>query len=298
MKKEFTAEEKREYFKKQRQETEQALIDGVAHCYTEGNFRAYLDVVSRFHNYSLNNCLLIAMQMPEATMVAGFNDWKRKFKRNVCKGEKGIRIMAPMTFKYNVEGVGKDGAVTNEEHQYMRFKMVSVFDYSQTEGQELPQVCKELEGDVENYDMLIQSLINAASVPVTFEEINSGAHGYFSQKENRIVVKTGMAQEQTVKTLIHEIAHSILHCKDAFPDTPKDVKEIQAESVAYMVCRELGIDSSGYSFEYVATWANQDMKTLTEQMEVVRKTADAIITKVRSRKEEPDGSFSFKKTFC
>ena len=276
MKKQYSAEEKKEYFKKQKQEVEQALIDGVANCYTEGNFRNYLNTLSKFKDYSLNNCMLIAMQMPEATMVAGFNDWAKKFKRHVVKGAKGIRILAPMKHKYDVEETDANGNKSTRTVEYLRFKMVSVFDYSQTEGEDLPQICKPLTGDVSDYQGIVDKLVNkVATVPVQFGEIETTAHGFFNRAEKFIMVQEGMSQVQTIKTLVHEIAHSILH-DDAFLDIPTNVKEIQAESVAYMVCNSLGIDSSDYSFEYVASWAKQDMKTLTAQMEVVRKTADAI----------------------
>lgn len=280
MKKQYTAEEKKEYFAKQKAEIEQALIDGVKACYTSGNFRKYLDTVSKFHSYSLNNCLLIAMQMPNATYVAGYNDWFKKFKRHVKAGEKAIRILAPVPCKAIVQVDDGEGGKTDKEINYMRYRVVSVFDYSQTDGEEIPQICKELKGEVENYDALISNLEQVANVPVTYEDITSGAHGYYSRDDERIVIQKDMAQEQTVKTLVHEIAHSILHNKNAFFDIPREVKEIQAESVAYMVCSNLGLDTSDYSFEYVASWAQQDMKKLMEQMDVVRKTADHIIESI------------------
>lgn len=279
-KKQYTAEEKKAYFAQKKHEAESALIEGVKHCYTEGNFRNYLDTMRKFHNYSVNNCMLIAMQMPDASFVAGFNDWKNKFKRTVKKGEHGIKILAPLPCKFTKQVEDEDGNTTEETVEFMRFRVVSVFDYRQTEGQPLPQICNTLTASVEDYDSIIDTLKNIANVPVTFEPISNGAYGYFNTVEKKIVVKENMPQAQTIKTLIHEIAHSILH-DDAFIDIPRDVKEIQAESVAYMVCQNIGIDTADYSFEYVAAWAHEDMKKLTDQMTIVKKTAEALTESIQ-----------------
>lgn len=278
-KKQYTAEEKKAYFAQRKQEVEQALVEGVAKCYTEGNFRNYLDTIAKFHNYSIRNCMLIAWQNPDATLVAGYTDWNKKFKRHVKAGEKGIKILAPAPFKMKVETEDKDGNKTEEEITVNRYKLVPVFDVSQTEGEDLPTICNELTADVDDYEALIQKIIAIATVPVEFENITNGSHGYFDRVAKRIAIKEGMPQAQTVKTLVHEIAHSILH-DDAFADIPRAIKEVQAESVAYMVCKAIGIDSDDYSFEYVASWAQQDMKALTEQMNIVRTTADAMTAKI------------------
>ena len=274
--KKYTAEEKKAYFKRQKQEVEELLIKGVEQVYTSENFTKYLDTMRKFHNYSINNCLLIAMQMPDASLVAGFNDWKKKFNRSVKKGEKAIRILAPIPCKCKVKETLSDGSERETEVTYNRFKPVPVFDISQTDGEELPEICKPLIADVAGYDQIIEKLIKFAKYPVTFEHIDTGAHGYFSTVEGKIVINEGESQAQTIKALVHEITHIILH-NDVFCQIPKEVKEIQAESTAYMVCSELGLDTSGYSFEYVASWARSDTKTLKDQMEIVRKTADAII---------------------
>lgn len=278
-KKQYTAEEKKAYYAQRKQEVEKALIDGVEKCYTEGNFKNYLDTLAKFHSYSINNCMLIAMQMPEATLVAGYKDWNKKFKRHVRAGETGIKILAPAPKKVVVEKTDDDGNVTEEEITINRYRLVSVFDVSQTDGEELPTICKELTAEVEDYDKLIKKIISVARVPVGFEDITDGSHGYFHTLDKRIAIKNGMPQAQTIKTLIHEIAHSILH-DDAFSDIPRPIKEVQAESVAYLVCSQLGINTSDYSFEYVASWAQQDMKRLTEQMDIVRRTADALATDI------------------
>ena len=278
----YTAEEKKAYFAEKKKEVDAALIEGVKHCYTEGNFKKYLDTIRKFHSYSINNCMLITMQMPDATLIAGYNDWKKKFKRHVNAGEKGIKIIAPMPCKYNVKTGEKDdhGNDIEKTVEYMRYTVKCVFDYSQTEGEELPTICNPLTASVENYDQIIEALMNISSVPVTFEHFADSAFGYYDKQTNRIVVKDHLPQAQTIKTLIHEIAHSILH-NDAFIGIPKSVKEIQAESVAYMVCSDLGIDTSDYSFEYVAAWAEFDMKKLTDQMAIVKKTAESITESIR-----------------
>lgn len=279
MKKTFTAEEKKAWYAQQKQAVQQALIDGVKACYTSENWTKYLDTISKFHNYSLFNCMLIAMQKPEATYVAGMNDWNKKFKRHVVKGEKSIKILAPIKCKFKKEEELDDGTTKEVEIEYLRFKLVPVFDVSQTDGAELPTICKVLKGEVEDYNELLQKLTTLAGIKVEFENIAGGANGYYNRVENRIAIQENMPEAMTIKTLVHEIAHSILH-KDAFMNISREVKEMQAESVAYMVCKGLGIDTDQYSFEYVASWAQADLKTLNQQMDIVRKTADHIIESV------------------
>ena len=278
-KKQFTAEEKKAYYAEQKKQVEQALIDGVKHCFTEGNFRAYLDTISKFHDYSLRNCMLIAWQMPEASLVAGYTDWQKKFKRHVKAGEKAIKILAPTTCKRTVKDTDEDGNEIEKTVEFRRYRIVPVFDYSQTEGEELPTICKPLTAEVADYEAIKGKLESVAGIPVTYEPIDTGANGYYDVKRNIIVVKENMPQAQTIKTLAHEIAHSILH-NDVFCAIPREIKEVQAESVAYMVCKALGIDTDDYTFEYVASWSMQDINKLTEQMDIVRKTSDAIISKM------------------
>ena len=275
MKKEFTAEEKKAYYAEQKKKVEQSLVEGVNFCFTEGNFRKYLDTLGKFHDYSIRNCMLIVSQCPEATLVAGYRDWQTKFNRHV----KAIGIIAPAPCKYTVKDVDSDGNEFEKQVQFNRYRVVPVFDISQTDGEELPTICKQLTDDVQDFEQIKTSLKKVASVPITFEQFEGSAHGFYSRAENKIVVKAGMPEAQTVKTMVHEIAHSILH-NDAFIDIPKPIKEIQAESVAYLVCAQLGINTAQYSFEYVASWAKEDPKALNAQMEIVRKTADAIIAKM------------------
>ena len=277
--KKYTAEEKKKYYAEQKESAEKALIEGVRYCYTEGNFKKYLDVVSRFHDYSINNCMLIAWQNPDATYVAGFSAWRDKFKRNVRKGEKAIKILAPVPKKIIVKDVNPDGTETEREVRFTRFRSVNVFDISQTDGEDLPTICKRLDGTVDDYDDVINKLIALAKPTVRFDDLKGKANGYYSRVTDEIVIQSGMSQKMTIKTLVHEIAHSILH-SDAFIEIPRSIKEMQAESVAYMVCKQIGIDTDEYTFEYVASWASGDTKKLSEQMEIVRKTADAITAKI------------------
>lgn len=279
MKKQFTAEEKKAYYAEQKKKVEQSLIDGVNFCFTEGNFKKYLDTLGKFHDYSTRNCMLIVSQFPDATFVAGYTDWKKKFNRHVKAGQKAIGIIAPAPCKYTVKDVDKDGNEFEKQVQFNRYKVVPVFDISQTEGEELPTICKELTDDVQNFSEIKSSLERVAPVPVSYESFEGDAYGFYDRQRNRIVVKAGLAEAQTIKTLIHEIAHSILH-SDAFLEIPKPIKEIQAESIAYLVCAQLGINTAQYSFEYVASWSKEEPKALNDQMEIVRKTADAIIAKM------------------
>lgn len=262
------------------EEITKKLEEGVKGIYEGDGYKAFLDVMSKFHTYSVNNCILIAMQKPEATRVAGFKSWQKNFKRSVKKGEKAIKILAPIPHKFTKEIENEDGEKVQKEIQYMTFRAISVFDISQTEGDELPSICKMLEGSVEGFQSLINKLESLSPVPVAYEPISGGANGYYSHATNSIVVDAGLSEQQTIKTLIHEIAHSILHNKDNGDekDADKNTKEVQAESVAYTVCNWLGLDTSEYSFGYVAGWsAGREIKELTASMEVIRKTAGEII---------------------
>lgn len=262
------------------EEITKKLEEGVKGIYEGDGYKAFLDVMSKFHTYSVNNCILIAMQKPEATQVAGFKSWQKNFKRSVKKGEKAIKILAPIPHKFTKEIENEDGEKVQKEIQYMIFRAISVFDISQTEGEELPSICKMLEGSVEGFQSLIDKLESLSPVPVAYEPISGGANGYYNHATNSIVVDAGLSEQQTIKTLIHEIAHSILHNKDNGDekDADKNTKEVQAESVAYTVCNWLGLDTSEYSFGYVAGWsAGREIKELTASMEVIRKTAGEII---------------------
>lgn len=262
------------------EEITKKLEEGVKGIYEGEGYKAFLDVMSKFHTYSVNNCILIAMQKPDATQVAGFKSWQKNFKRSVKKGEKAIKILAPIPHRFTKEIENEDGEKVQKEIQYMTFKAISVFDISQTEGEELPSICKMLKGSVEGFQNLVDKLESLSPVPVAYEPIYGGANGYYSHATNSIVVDAGLSEQHKVKTLIHEIAHSILHNKDngEEKDADRSTKEVQAESVAYTVCNWLGMDTSDYSFGYVAGWsAGRELKELTESMEVIRKIAGEII---------------------
>ena len=273
------------------------LEEGIRQLFESEQYKAYLTAMSKFHNYSFNNTLLIAMQKPDATLVAGFSKWRDTFHRTVKKGEKGIQILAPIPYKKKVEtekvdaagqpAIGPDGKPMKEiqEIDATLFRVAYVFDVSQTEGKELPTIgVAELGGDVVNYEKMLEGLRQVSPVPIGFEEIAAGAKGYYSPAESRIAIQQGMSELQTIKTAIHEIAHAKLHAvtpdEKAAPEDKKDrrTKEVEAESIAYTVCQHFGIDTSDYSFGYVAGWSSgKEMKELRASMEVIRGTAHEII---------------------
>lgn len=245
------------------------LENGFTELVVGDNFANYLKTMAKFHRYSFSNVMLILMQCPDASHVAGYKKWQ-ELGRNVRKGEKSIRILAPCPHKKKVEN--EDGEET--EIHWTTYRPVSVFDISQTDGKELPEICKRLTGDVADYEALFEGLKKVAQVAVSFEDISGGANGYFS-KDKGIVLNEGMEQTQTVKTFVHEIAHSILHVDS---DKSREQKEVEAESVAYVVCQALGIDSTDYTFGYLAGWSNGDTKLLKQRLNDIQKCADKIIT--------------------
>ena len=236
--------------------TEQ-LEQGVKDVFESERYKAYLDFMGKFYNYSVNNSILIWMQKPEASLVAGYQTWIKKFNRQVRKGEKGITILAPCPHKFKKEVEDENGNMTEKMVEYTSFKATTVFDISQTDGEDVPTLCNELTGEVENYADLLDKLKAVSPVPVEFEEIKGGAKGFYNHVENRIAINEGMSEQQTIKTIIHEISHAFLHNKETGEEKDADRrnKEVQAESVAYTVCSMLGIDTSEYSFEYVAGWS-------------------------------------------
>lgn len=267
------------------EEITERLEQGVKEVFSGAEYKAYLDFMSKFYDYSVNNSILIFMQKPDASLVAGYRAWQNKFKRQVRKGEKGIMILAPIPRKFKKEVEDEDGNKVEKVISYTDFRAVSVFDISQTDGEEVPSIAKELTDDVQNYDELFTKLTDFSPVPVGFEVITNGANGYFSHLEKRIAIKEGMAEQQTIKTLIHEISHAILHDKETGEEAEADrrTKEVQAESVAYVVCSSLGLDTSDYSFGYVAGWSGKkEAKELTDSMEVIKKTAKTIIDALRA----------------
>ena len=260
------------------------LEQGVKEVYDSKRYAEYLEFVAKFYKYSVNNTILIWMQMPTASLVAGFKAWQEKFKRNVKKGEKGIRILAPCPKKFMKKVKDEDGNETEKEVNYTTFRPTYVFDISQTEGEDIPSFVSDLEGNVEQFQQLVDRLVALSPVPVSFEAFDSPAKGYFSNTEGKIVVQPEMSQTQTLKTLIHEISHAILHSDEGEQkDADRHTKEVQAESVAYTVCYALGIDTSEYSFGYVASWSNgKEVKELTESMDIIRMTAKEMIEQLKA----------------
>ena len=278
------------------------LEQGITELFESERYKEYLRVMSKFHNYSFNNTLLIAMQKPDASLVAGFSSWKNNFGRNVMKGEKGIKIIAPSPFtvKQEVEKtdpqtgkpvIGKDGKPVTEEKEIKvpAYKVVSVFDVSQTEGRELPDIAvDELTGDVDRFKDFFSALEQASPVPVGFEKIEGGAHGYYHLEEKRIAIDEGMSDLQTLKTAIHEIAHAKLHDIDLNapkeeqkPRVDRRTREVEAESVAYTVCQHYGLDTSDYSFGYVAGWSSgKELAELRGSLETIRSTAAEMINAI------------------
>ena len=280
-------------------EITEKLEAGIKGIFDSEQYKSYLKTLAKFHNYSFNNCMLIALQKPDASHVGGFNFWKDEMKRPVMKGEKGIKILAPAPFKTTktVDAVdakgkpvfGKDGKREKMEQEITvpAFKIVSVFDVSQTDGEPLPEIgVDELTGSVDKYKEFLASLEKSSPVPVGFETIKNGAKGFYHQEDKRIVLNEGMGELQTLKTLIHEIAHSRLHDidKNAPKDTPRPdrrTREVEAESIAYTVCQHYGLDTSDYSFGYVADWSgDKQLDVLKTSLDTIRKEADAIITEV------------------
>lgn len=262
--------------------TEQ-LEKGVQEVFESEKYKAYLDFMSKFYDYSVNNIILIMMQKPDASLVAGYRAWQTKFKRFVKKGEKGLTIIAPCPHKFKKEVENENGEKETKEINYTTFRACTVFDISQTEGEEIPTYVSQLDGAVENYGELLDKLENLSPVPVGFEEITGSANGYYSYLEKRIAVKSGLSEQHTVKTMVHEIAHAMLHDKENGEEKEADrnTKEVQAESIAYTVCKALGLDTADYSFGYVAGWSKgKEVKELQASMEVIRKTSKDILEKL------------------
>lgn len=280
------------------------LEAGLKELVDSGKFKAFLDCMSKFHSYSFNNTMLILMQRPDATYVAGYQSWQRNFNRHVKAGEKGIQILAPSPYKKKVEQAKLDasGRIVKDhkgnsvmeevEITIPAFKPVTVFDVAQTDGEPIPELVGNLDADVEAYISLKEALIDIAKVPVSFEEINGGAKGYFSPSEQKIVVQKDMPQTQTIKTLIHEIAHSELHDKTKpEPEEKKDrnTKEVEAESVAYTVCAHFHINTDDYSFGYIAGWSKSlDFPEFKKSLDTIQKCANQLIGKIEGRLYEKE----------
>ena len=291
--------------KQQMKEITERLEQGVKDIFTSEMYTTYLRTMAKFHNYSFNNTLLIAMQRPDATLVAGFNAWKNKFNRYVKKGEKGIQIIAPAPIKEvgEREKIDKDTglAVLNEngepemervEYVVPRFRLTTVFDISQTDGEPIPSLeVNELTASVKDYALLTAAIEQVSPVPMRFDEIEGDAKGYYSDADKEICIQVGMGESQTIKTMIHEVAHAMLHNSDFMKQRGEEkdrlTKETEAESIAFTVCSVLDIDTSDYSFPYVASWASgKEMKELKDSMDTIRLAAADFLEKL-----EVSGSF-------
>lgn len=276
-----------------------SIEDGIKELFQSESYAQYLQTMSRFHHYSVNNQVLIHMQKPDATLVAGFNKWKNQFGRNVIKGEHGIKIIAPTPFKKKIEQekldpdtqlpmLDADGKIITEEKtiQIPMYKPVTVFDVSQTEGKPLPQLAHELSGNVANYDVFMEALRRSSPVPISIEVMGGGMDGYFDLEHQDIAIRKGMSEVQTVSAVIHEMAHALLHnrTKDTEEKTPelsRSTEEVQAESISYAVCAYYGIATGENSFGYIVSWSkDKTLPELRESLEVISKTADGLINDI------------------
>ena len=296
-----TAAEER---KQEMKEITDRLEKGVSEIFQSEKYQKFLDTMAKFPHYSINNNILIMMQKPDATLCQSYTGWKQ-MGRYVKKGEKGIRILAPAPYKLErlqnklddkgKEILDKDGEPVREtvEINVTAFKPVSTFDLSQTEGEPLPTFgVSELTGSVEGYARLFEAIREASPVPIGFEDIQGEAKGYFHTAENRIAIQEGMSEVQNVKTVIHELAHAKLHNLEAQKERPdgeqsRPSKEVEAESVAYTVCQHFGIDTSDYSFAYVAGWSHgKEMPELKESLNTIRTAASEMITAIEEKAKE------------
>ena len=301
---------------KQLKEISERLEQGVKEIFTSERYTEYLNTMSKFHNYSFNNTLLITMQKPEATLVAGYQAWQKKFNRHVKRGEKGIQIIAPTPVreKQEIEKIdpdtqepiiGEDGQPETEivEMIIPRFRVATVFDVSQTEGEPIAELeVPELTGSVQFYDTFMQALQNISPVPIRMMNVEGEAKGYYHQTEKYIAIKEEMSNVQTMKTGVHEVSHALLHDREVMDaeGVLKDqtTKEVEAESIAYIVCNHFGLDTSEYSFTYIASWCeSRDVKALKASMDTIRKTSAEIIGNIEEQMHEIEMERPIRETF-
>jgi len=294
--------------KERLKEITDSIEQGIKDLFQSDRYMQYLSTMSRFHRYSVNNTMLIYMQKPDATLVAGFNKWRDQFSRNVMRGEKGVKIIAPTPFKKRIEQEkldpdtkipmrDADGNIIMEEKEVKipMYKVVSVFDVSQTEGKPLPTLANDLTGNVQQYAVFMEALRRSSPVPMEFEAMEPNMDGYFSGKDQRIAIRSGMSEVQTVAAAVHEITHATLHNYEqvrlaaaqgnetAEPPKPKDrhTEEVEAESVSYAVCQYYGIQTGENSFGYIATWSKgKELTELRASLETINKTASGLITDI------------------
>ena len=280
----------------------QSLESGVEELFTSNRYQEFLKTMAKFHNYSFNNTMLIAMQRPDATLVTSYKNWQ-SMGRQVMKGEKGITIIAPAPYKKMKEKeildenqrpvMGTDGKPKTEQVEVTvpHFKAVTVFDIAQTSGEPIQTLAPELlTAAVQDFDSFMQAIQRISPVPIRFDEIDGNANGYYHNADKEIVIKKGLSESQTLKTAIHETAHAKLHDKEIMESlgVEKDrlTKEVEAESVAYCVCYSFGLDTSDYSFPYIAGWSSsREMKEMKASMDVIRKTAGEMIDQLTEELE-------------
>lgn len=294
--------------KERLKEITDSIEQGIQNLFQSDRYAQYLRTMSRFHRYSVNNTMLIYMQKPDATLVAGFNKWHDQFSRNVMRGEKGIKIIAPTPFKKKIEEErldpntkipmrDADGSIIMEEKEIKipMYKVVSVFDVSQTEGKPLPTLANDLTGNVKQYAVFMEALRRSSPVPLAFEAMEPNTDGYFSEKDQRIAIRSDMSEVQTVSAAVHEITHATLHNYEqarlaaaqgdetAEPPKPKDrnTEEVEAESVSYAVCQYYGIQTVENSFGYIASWSkDKELPELRASLETINKTASGLISDI------------------
>ena len=268
------------------------LENGIKEMFESDGYKEYLNVMSRFHNYSCNNLMLIYMQYPQATNIAGYESWRRSFNRHVKKGEKAIKIIAPEFIKREVEVTKKDsqGNVIYDDNgepvkdkkmqEYISYRITNVFDISQTEGEELPTLTHRLNSDVADFDAIVKAIEDVSPVPIYLKSYEGKSNGYYDLEKKEIHVQPDMSEAQIIKTMLHEVAHSILHDKEIgeCKAEDKETKEVQAESIAYCVSNYLDIDTSDYSFGYVAGWSKgKELSELKSSLNNINKTASKLI---------------------
>lgn len=278
---------------------QEKLENGVREIFESEKYKEYIETMSRFPRYSINNCILIASQKPDASLVCGFRKWQDDFNRAVLKGEKGIMILAPVKRKADVEEqvfdeenrpkIDENGSPVKEKvtREYQSFRPVYVFDVSQTDGDPIPSLATQLSEDVDSFESMKRMLMEISPVPISFEKIDSGANGYFSPSSQQIVVKENLPQLQTIKTMIHEIAHATLGHGGKEDKWDRETKEVQAESVAYWVTQMIGLDTSDYSFGYISGWSkDKEVSELKENLDLIKTTADKITSQIEEKLQE------------
>ena len=272
------------------QKLTEELEVGIKGIFEDEDYKRYLRFCSSFHSYSFGNAMLIMLQRPDATYVAGYKTWQNKHKRQVRKGEKGIAILAPAPFKMTTKVKKKDenGKEVYEEREVesVRFRVTHVFDISQTDGEPVPALQSKMsQAAVENYEMLFDSLKIASPHPITFEKTKGDVKGYWSPSEKKIVIKTGMSQAENIKVALHEITHADLHAEGLKGKT-RETAEVEAESVAYIVSNYLNIESD-YSFAYIATWSSgKELKELKASLQAIQTQAAHLIARIESKYQE------------